>query len=94
MWVNVEKFNLRHFCGKRGLLFIALLFTTALVFSCFTSNTFGSVSHFVSGSSDKIVSNETELREAINNAPTKAYTIALNNDITLTESTLNIPVCV
>jgi hypothetical protein len=62
-----------------------------LVFSCFVF-LFNVVSPFASGASDVIVSNEMELRGAINNAPTKkAFTIALSNDITLTDSTLNIP---
>ena len=83
-------FNFHSFHGKRGLLFIVLLFTLSLVFSCFTSAV-DNVSPFVSGSSDKIVSTDAELREAVNNAPTKkSFTIALNNDIILTE-TLDIP---
>jgi hypothetical protein len=92
MSVNVgSKFNLRRFYGRRGLLFVVLLFAIVLVFSCFTS-TFNGVSLFASGVPDKIVSNETELRDAIINAPTKkSFTIALNNDITLTETTLIIP---
>jgi len=93
MCVSVKsQFALRRFCGRRGLLFVVLLFVVTLVFSCFTFTTFSSVSPFVSGNSDKIVSTETELREAINNAPTKkTYTIALNNDIILTDSSLIIP---
>ena len=50
--VNVKStFNLQRFYGRWGVLFVVLLFTLSLLFSCFTSNTFGSVSHFVSGSS-------------------------------------------
>jgi len=65
---------------------VLLLFTIGLFFSCFISTV------NCASEPDKIVNNEAELREAINNAPTKkAVTIALNNDITLTESTLIIP---
>jgi len=53
---------------------------------------FSDVSQFALGAPDKIVGNETELRAAINNAPTKkSYTIALNNDIALSVSSLTIP---
>jgi hypothetical protein len=92
MCVNIEsKSNLHRFYGRQTLLFVALLFILLLFFSCFTS-TFNGVSPFASGRSDKIVGNETELREAINNAPSKkSFTIALNNDITLTGSSLTIP---
>ncbi|MCL2642543.1 MAG: hypothetical protein FWD52_03390 [Candidatus Bathyarchaeota archaeon] len=77
--------------NRKTLIFVVLLFMATLVFSCFVV-TFNVISPFASGTSDKNVSTETELREAINNVSTKkAYTIALNNDITLTDSTLNIP---
>jgi flagellar basal body-associated protein FliL len=70
-----------------------LLLTTLIVVlfaSCFGS-IFSNVSPFVSGDPDKTVSNEVELKNAVNSAPFKEYTIALNNDITLTEA-LRIPV--
>ena len=86
--MSVEaKSNLRCFYSKQGLRFAVLLFTIVLVFSCFTPT-----ANSASENPDKIVSNETELREAISNAPTKKpFTIALNNDITLTDTTLIIP---
>ena len=57
------------------------------------SVTFDDVPFFVSGEPDTVVSNETELRNAIDNAQAgKSVVIALDRDITLTESTLTIPV--
>ena len=86
------KFKLGRFYSRHELIFaVLLLLAIVLVFSCFIS-TVNSASQFTSGNPDKIVSNETELREAINNAPTKKpFIIALNNDITLTDTTLIIP---
>jgi len=76
---------------KHIALLLVFIFTIILVSSCFTS-TVNSTSDFVSENPNKIVSNEAELREAINNAPTKkSVIIALNNDITLTDTTLTIP---
>ncbi len=92
MNVNVKSmFDLRRFYRRKVLCFVSLLFVVVLVFSCVVS-AFSCVSLFVSGVSDKIVRNEIELRDAINNAPSKkSFTIALDNDITLTNSTLTIP---
>jgi len=92
MRVNIgRKIYSRRFYGRRGLLFVTLLILTVLFFSCFIS-TFKGVSPFVLGAPDKSVNNETDLRTAINNAPTNhQFTIALNNDIAITEFTLEIP---
>jgi hypothetical protein len=87
---NGFKFVLRYLHGKKGLVFVSLLFMVMLVFSCLVSALNG-VSPFILGSPDRIVNNETELRDTINNAPSKtSITIALNNDISLS-STLTIP---
>ncbi|MDR2707212.1 MAG: hypothetical protein LBB87_00470 [Nitrososphaerota archaeon] len=67
---------------------VVLLFVIVLFSSCFVS-VFGGGSFFVSGVSGIVVSNETELRNAINNA-VGSTTIAIDKDITLTE-TLKIP---
>ena len=75
---------------KRSLLFASLL-VVVLVSSCFISvfSSSCNTSFFVLGASDKvIVRDETELRNAITNAPTnKPTTITLDNDITLTQTT-------
>jgi len=73
---------------KTALLITTLLFITLLTFSSLTS-TFDNVSPFVLGAPNKVVSTETELRNAINNAAGSTI-ITLNKDIQLTE-TLNIP---
>jgi len=87
-----SKPNLHCLNNQHVLSFVILLFVVSLVFSCFTSSVFINVSHFVSGTSDNIVSNETELRNAISDTPLgKAVVIALGNDIILTGSTLTIP---
>jgi hypothetical protein len=85
-----KKFCLHRFYNRKALLFISLIFVSILVSSCFVS-TFSKASTFVYGSADKVVNNETELKDAVNNAPTKAsIIIALDNDISLS-STLIIP---
>ncbi|MCL1976713.1 MAG: hypothetical protein FWG55_01180 [Candidatus Bathyarchaeota archaeon] len=90
MNVNVKSaVNLRHLYSKRGLLFVSLLFVIVLVSSGFVSM-FSGVSPFALGASGRIVSNEMELRNAINNA-VEPTVIALDNDITITEQ-LVIPV--
>ena len=74
--------------GKRSVLLFLLLSLCLLL-----SVTFVDFSFFVSGETDTDVSNETELRNAIYNAQAgKSVVIALDQDITLTESTLTIPV--
>jgi hypothetical protein len=82
-----------HRCHHRSsLLFVCLLFLIMLVSSCFVSvfSSSNGFSPFVLGASNKVVSNETELRNAINNAAGSTI-ITLNKDITLTETTLTIP---
>jgi hypothetical protein len=81
----------RRFYNRKLLAFITLLFAVALAFSCSlaVNNSSNNTSSFVTGTSNKIVSNETELRNAINSAK-EPTTIALSNDITLTEK-LDIP---
>jgi hypothetical protein len=84
-----SRVNLRCIHNQKILVFVFLLFIMILVSSSFVS-VFGGVSPFVSGAPDKVVSTETELRNAINNAAGSTI-IALNKDITLTETTLTIP---
>jgi len=77
---------------KKLLISFAFLLSALLAFSCITSYTYDKTFFFTSGAPDKAVNNETDLRNAINNAPTKkTYTITLNNDITLSDSPLIIP---
>jgi hypothetical protein len=53
---------------------------------------FNDVSPFVSVTPNTAVNNEAELRSAVDKAPTKkSYTITINKDITLTDSSLIIP---
>lgn len=62
------KVNSRRLYSKWGLLFVSLLFMMVLVFSGFISM-FGDVSPFVCGASNNVlVSNETDLKNAVNNA--------------------------
>jgi hypothetical protein len=83
--VNVKyTVNLRHLYSKQRLLFVSLLFVLVLVSSGFVS-AFSNVSLFVLGASNKVVvSNEVDLKNAVN-AASGSTTVALNNDITLTE---------
>jgi hypothetical protein len=76
-------------CSRPVLIFASLLFVVMLAFSSFVSIFSSNVSPFATGATNKIVSNETELRNAIDNAKNPT-TIALDNGITLTE-TLVIP---
>ncbi|MCL2135699.1 MAG: hypothetical protein FWH37_09195 [Candidatus Bathyarchaeota archaeon] len=81
--------SLQCFHNRKALLFASLLFIITLTFFCLVSEFNSVVSPFALGTSDKTVSNEIELRDAVNNAPTKnSYTITFNNDITLTDSSL------
>ncbi len=66
-----------------SLFFVSLLFVVLLFTSCFVF-IFSGVSPFVSGTPDKVVKNETELRDAVSSA-VGSVVIALGNDITLTE---------
>jgi hypothetical protein len=90
--MNIKsKSNLRCRSNQKTLVFVSLLFMVTLVSSCFAPS-FNSTSLFALGTSDKVVvKNEAELRNAINNAPSKSsITIALDNDISLS-SALTIP---
>jgi hypothetical protein len=88
--MNVKsKVNSRYLYDKR--LFVSLLLLAVLLLSpCFISIFSNSISPFALGASDKIVNNELELKNAVNNAvgPT---VIALANDITIMEQ-LVIPI--
>ena len=87
MDVNV-KFKLR--VSRKSLLLTSLLVVILTSF-CFIS-VFNGVSSFALGASDKIVNNETELRNAVVDAPNRrSTTIVLNKDIALTNSSLIIP---
>jgi len=80
----VSNFCSKNFSRKKMFLsFVSLLFMLFLFFSCFTS-VLSNVSPLVSGSSDKIVSNESELVAVLNGA-IKPTIIALKNDITIKE---------
>ena len=74
-------------CVFRRSLLVVSLFVVVLAFSLFTCDCYSSVSL----ENAVYVSNETELRNAINNAA-KPTVIALEKDITLTDSSLTIPV--
>jgi len=71
------------FHNRKTLVFVSLLFMIILIFSCLLSE-FKGVSPFVLGASDVVVSNETELKNAIDNASSKETIIALDKDIVLT----------
>ncbi|MCL1976712.1 MAG: hypothetical protein FWG55_01175 [Candidatus Bathyarchaeota archaeon] len=85
--MNVKsKVNFRCLYGKT--FFISLLFVVVLFSSCFISIFSNGVSPFALGAPDRVVGNEGELRNAVNNAKGPTI-IELDNDIKLTE-TLNI----
>lgn len=84
----MPKVNFRYLHSKA--FFVSLLFVAVLISSCFSPIFDSGVSPFASGASDKVVSTETELRNAINNSAGSTI-IILNKDITLTETTLTIP---
>ncbi|MCL2643296.1 MAG: hypothetical protein FWD52_07285 [Candidatus Bathyarchaeota archaeon] len=90
MCLNVKnRDNFRCYHGKT--FFISLLLVAALFSPCFTPTYSNCVSPFVSGTPDRTVNNETELKNAVNNAPSKtSTTITLNKDISLS-ATLTIP---
>ncbi|MCL2172485.1 MAG: hypothetical protein FWB84_02405 [Candidatus Bathyarchaeota archaeon] len=75
-------------CLHSKAFFVSILFVVALFFSCFTSIFSYDLSHFALGAPDRIVQNESELRNAVA-ITTKPVVIALDNDIVLT-STLSI----
>ncbi|MCL1977715.1 MAG: hypothetical protein FWG55_06430 [Candidatus Bathyarchaeota archaeon] len=89
--MNIKsKFDFRCFHNRKTLIFVSTLFMVALV-SSFLASAIINTSPFALGAPDKTVNNETELKNAINNAPSKTSTIiALNNDISLSSS-LTIP---
>jgi hypothetical protein len=84
----MPKVNFRYLHSKAFFFFF--LFVAVLISSCFSPIFDSGVSPFASGASDKVVSTETELRNAINNSAGSTI-ITLNKDITLTETTLTIP---
>jgi len=77
--------------SRRSLLFASLL-VVVLFSSCFVSMSSSEISLFATGAADTVVvSNETALRNAVNNAQTgKALTITFDKDITLTNKPLTI----
>jgi hypothetical protein len=89
--MNVKsKIGLSCSYNRKILFTVSLLFMMTLTVSCLISE-FNGVSYFALGAPDKIVGNEMELRDAIDNAPAKkSFTIALDNDITLTNSSLSV----
>ena len=84
--MNVKtKLNLHHMYCRRVLLFgYLLLCMIILVSSCFVS-VFSGVSPFASGYAEQVVKDETELKNAVNNA-TEQTIIKLDKDITLISS--------
>lgn len=93
-WVVMCMFNTFGVSRRWFLFVVSLLVVVLLSSSCFASvfSSDGGVSCFALGASvDKIVNDETELREAVNNVQTgKSIVIALGKDITLTNSSLTI----
>ena len=87
MCVNVlSVFNLQghYLCRGKVLSSVSLLFVLMLVSSCFVPM-FSDVSPFALGASNTVVSNEMELKVAINNAPLNvSVVIAFDRDITIT----------
>ena len=73
--------NLHCLHNRKLLSFVSLLFVIVLFSSCIFS--IFQVSHTALGASDIVISNETELRNAINST-VGPVVIALGNDITLT----------
>ena len=86
---NEFKFGSYGFYNRKILFFVSLLFMVLSVFSCVVSG-LGRISPFVLGTTDNVVSTETELVNVVNNVAESAI-IILNKDITLIES-LVIPV--
>jgi len=80
------KFSLHNnlFCNRKALFLISLL-TIMLMFSTPFSAMFNNVSPFALGATYKVVNNEVELVNAVNNT-LEPITIAFNNDIKLTGS--------
>jgi hypothetical protein len=85
MYRNVKsKVDLRRFRGRKKLLLASLLIATVLTVLVIVL-TFNEASPLAIRGANKIVSNEIELKNAVNNA-TKPTTIVFNKDITLTET--------
>ncbi|MCL1970652.1 MAG: hypothetical protein FWF66_04255 [Candidatus Bathyarchaeota archaeon] len=83
MNVKFEK-GLQCIYGRKFLVFVSLLFMISLASFSFVT-VFIDVAPFALGTSDKIVSDENELQNAINNAQ-KPLVIAFDCDIKLTDS--------
>ena len=83
---------IKRFHAPHKTWILTTLLVAMLISSCFTYSPFGGIVSFAIGASDVVVDNETELREAVNNASFRgSTTIALNKDITLTDTALTIP---
>jgi hypothetical protein len=83
MGMNVKSnFGLHGLLGRKFLVFVSLLFLLILFSSCIVF-VFNDGSSFVFGASGKVmVSNEIELTNAIDNAPSGvSVVIALNKDV-------------
>ncbi|MCL2691536.1 MAG: autotransporter adhesin family protein [Candidatus Bathyarchaeota archaeon] len=91
MNANIKsKFNSHSIHSRKAISFVSLLFMTILLVSPLVS-VFTNVSPFASAAPDKVVGTANELIDAVANAPDgSSYTIALDMDITLTD-TLEIP---
>jgi len=79
-----SKTGLRYVYNRKTLPIISLLFIITLTSSCLISE-FKDVAPFALGTSGKVVGNEIELTNAIDNAPSGvSVVIALDKDVTLT----------
>jgi hypothetical protein len=80
------KRGLHCFHNRKIWVFVSLLFIITLFSSCLVS-VFSVISPFVLSASDRVVKNEIELRNAINNAPSKtSIIITLDTDISLSSA--------
>ena len=80
-----SKANLQKLGRKRVLLLLISLFCVLVLSSFFIISAFDGISFFATGKPDEIVSNETELKDAIL-AATEPIVIAFDSDIILTDS--------
>ncbi|MCL2135266.1 MAG: InlB B-repeat-containing protein [Candidatus Bathyarchaeota archaeon] len=79
-------FKSHSLCSKHSFFVVISLLFVLLIMSFPVISLFSGVSSFVTGIPDKIVNNETELKNAINDVQTgQSVVIALGNDISLTE---------
>jgi len=76
------------FAFRKSLLLTSLLIIVLVSFGLISVH--NNISFFTSGTADKTVSNEIELRNAIN-VVSKKFTVTIDNDITLTNNPLTIP---